>query len=69
MRCDPITYEILSHRLFAINAEAASTIKLVSGSPVATEANDMNTGLMNAAGDMVAAASRRLRPTTLEGIP
>jgi len=49
---DPITFEILRHRLWAINEEAATTIKLVSGSSVATEANDMNTSLMNAQGEV-----------------
>lgn len=47
-KLDPISFEILRHRLWAINEEAATTIKLVSGSSVATEANDMNTSLMNA---------------------
>ena len=49
---DPITFEILRHRLWAINEEAATTIKLVSGSSVATEANDMNASLMNARGEV-----------------
>ena len=51
-RLDPITFEILRHRLWAINAEAAETVKLVSGSSVATETHDMNTRLMNAEGDV-----------------
>ncbi len=29
-RLDPITFEILHHRLWAINTEAAETVKLVS---------------------------------------
>ncbi|MFQ5873718.1 MAG: hydantoinase B/oxoprolinase family protein, partial [Dehalococcoidia bacterium] len=48
---DPITFEILRHRLWAINDESATALRLVSGSPVANEAFDMNTALMNAAGD------------------
>jgi N-methylhydantoinase B len=53
-KLDPITFEILSSRLSAINDEAATTMRLVSGSPVANEAYDMNVGLMSAAGDCVA---------------
>lgn len=53
-RLDPVTFEILSSRLAAINDEAAMTMRLVSGSPVANEAYDMNVGLMNADGDCVA---------------
>lgn len=50
---DPITFEILRHRLWAINDEAATTIIRVSGSPIATEANDVNTALMAADGQVV----------------
>src|SRR4249920_3869415 len=53
-RLDPITFEILRSRLAAINDEAAATMRLVSGSPVANEAYDMNVGLMNAEGDCIA---------------
>jgi N-methylhydantoinase B len=51
---DPITFEILSSRLSAINDEAAMTMRLVSGSPVANEAYDMNVGLMSATGECIA---------------
>jgi N-methylhydantoinase B len=51
---DPVTFEILSSRLSAINDEAAMTMRLVSGSPVANEAYDMNVGLMDANGDCFA---------------
>ena len=50
---DPITFEVLRHRLWAINDEAGATIRRISGSPVATEAYDFNTGLLNAQGNMV----------------
>ncbi|MDP2663351.1 MAG: hydantoinase B/oxoprolinase family protein, partial [Dehalococcoidia bacterium] len=50
---DPITFEVLRHRLWAINDEAGSTIKRISGSPIATEAYDFNTGILNAQGDML----------------
>ncbi len=53
LRLDPKTFEILRHRLWYINDEGARTISRISGSPVATEVFDMNTGLMNADGDLV----------------
>jgi len=61
---DPITFQILRHRLIAINEEAATTMKMVSGSTVATEANDMNTAIMNAQGDVVAVARYSLAKAT-----
>ncbi len=48
---DPITLEIFRSRLAAINHEAAMTLRLVSGSPVANEAHDMNTALMTPEGE------------------
>ena len=53
LRLDPRTFEILRHRLWYINDEGALTISRVSGSPVATEVFDLNTGLMTADGDLV----------------
>src|SRR5437764_1924202 len=53
LRLDPRTFEIIRHRLWYINDEGALTISRVSGSPVATEVFDMNTGLMTAAGELV----------------
>ncbi|MDP2937608.1 MAG: hydantoinase B/oxoprolinase family protein [Dehalococcoidia bacterium] len=50
---DPITFEVLRHRLWAINDEAGATIRRISGSPVATEAYDFNTGLLTADGEML----------------
>ncbi|MEO5838444.1 MAG: hydantoinase B/oxoprolinase family protein [Acidimicrobiales bacterium] len=52
---DPATFEVLRHRLSAINDEAAVTIGRVSGSPIATEGNDFNSGLMTADGETVVA--------------
>ncbi|MDP2718915.1 MAG: hydantoinase B/oxoprolinase family protein [Dehalococcoidia bacterium] len=51
---DPITFEIWRHRLFAINDEAAATLRAVSGSAVANEAYDFNTGILNATGEVIA---------------
>jgi N-methylhydantoinase B len=53
LRLDPRTFEILRHRLWYINDEGALTISRVSGSPVATEVFDMNTGIMTAEGELV----------------
>jgi N-methylhydantoinase B len=53
LRLDPKTFEILRHRLWYINDEGARTISRLSGSPVATEVFDMNTGLMNKEGEIV----------------
>ena len=52
---DAATFEVLRHRLWAINDEAAVTIGRVSGSPIATEGNDFNSGLMTADGETVIA--------------
>ncbi len=66
---DPVTFEILRHRLWAINDEAAATLMLVSGSPVANEAFDFNTGIMDANGEVVAiGAYITLHAITLEQI-
>jgi N-methylhydantoinase B len=53
LRLDPRTFEIVRHRLWYINDEGALTISRVSGSPVATEVFDMNTGLLTRAGELV----------------
>jgi N-methylhydantoinase B len=50
---DPITYEVVRHKLQAIAEEQAITLKAVSGSPVVTEATDFNTGLYLADGSIV----------------
>src|SRR5271170_2724025 len=50
-RLDPITFEILRHRLWVIQGELGTTIKSMSGSPVASEAGDFNTCLMDADGN------------------
>jgi len=50
---DPITFEVVRHRLWAINNEATATLKFVSGSPVATEVFDFNTSILNARGEAI----------------
>jgi N-methylhydantoinase B len=42
---DPVTYEVVRHRLLAIVAQQSAVLKNVSGSPLVTEANDCNTGI------------------------
>ena len=54
MAVDPFTFEIIRHRLDSINDEAAITLRQVSGSPVAVEANDLNTAITTADGTVVA---------------
>jgi N-methylhydantoinase B len=50
---DAILFEVVRHRLWAINDEAATTIARISGSPVANESYDFNTALMDAEGNVV----------------
>ena len=52
---DPITFEVLKHRLWQINDEQSAAIKTISASPIVVEGNDFNTGLFTAAGDVVVA--------------
>lgn len=51
VRIDPVTFEILRHRLWVIQGELGTTIKAMSGSPIASEAGDFNTCLMDAEGN------------------
>jgi len=50
---DPITFEVIRHKLQAITEEQAITLKNVSGSPVVTEATDFNVGIYLADGSIV----------------
>lgn len=54
LRNDPITFEVLRHRLWQINDEQGQTIIRVSGSPVATEGNDFNVAITDAEGNLIA---------------
>ena len=51
---DPVTFEVIRHRLMAITDEQAATLAAISGSPLVTEANDFNVGLYDAEGSAVA---------------
>lgn len=48
---DPVTYEVLSTKLWNINEEHAETIKRASGSPVVAFHDDFNTCIMTEKGD------------------
>ncbi|MHB1629868.1 MAG: hydantoinase B/oxoprolinase family protein [Bacilli bacterium] len=48
---DPITYEIIRHKLWSINEEGSATMIHVSGSPV-VHATDYNFGIYTAEGEM-----------------
>ncbi len=50
---DPITFEVIRHKLMAITEEQRITFQSVSGSPVVTEASDYYTGLFLADGTIV----------------
>ncbi|CAB4865286.1 unannotated protein [freshwater metagenome] len=50
-RLDPITYEVIRNRLWAINDEQAQTAARKSGSQFIYEAFDFNAGLLDAQGD------------------
>ena len=56
LRVDPITFEIIRHRLWSINAEAGNTLERVSGSLIASEVHDMNASIMTARGDSLVIA-------------
>lgn len=51
-RNDPITFEVLRHRLWQINDEQGKTIIHVPGSPVASEGNDFNVALLTRQGEV-----------------
>ncbi|HEY5477463.1 MAG TPA: hydantoinase B/oxoprolinase family protein [Tepidiformaceae bacterium] len=48
---DPVTYEVIRHRLWSINDEACTTMVHASGSPV-VHASDFNFAMYTPAGDM-----------------
>lgn len=50
---DPVTLEVVAHKLWQINDEQGQALKKISGSPVATDANDFNVVLCDELGDIV----------------
>ncbi|BCI56007.1 5-oxoprolinase [Mycolicibacterium litorale] len=57
---DVVTYEVVRNRLTAIVAQQSAVLKNVSGSPLVTEANDCNTGVYLATGEVVAMGPHNL---------
>ena len=47
---DPISYEVIKNRLWAINDEQAMTAAKISGTPIIYESFDFNAGILDAAG-------------------
>jgi N-methylhydantoinase B len=52
---DPLTYEVIRHRLWSIADDMGETLKRMSGSLVVTQANDMASAILDERGDIVAA--------------
>ena len=50
-KLDPVTFEVLRHRLWMINDEQGRVAAQVSGSPAVYEAKDFNTSLLTPEGD------------------
>jgi N-methylhydantoinase B/oxoprolinase/acetone carboxylase alpha subunit len=57
---DPITFEVIKHRLWQINDEQGLAIKTISSSPVVVEGNDFNVGLFTADGQLCTAGAGSL---------
>ena len=52
---DPVTFEIIKHRLWQINDEQGIAIKTISASPIVVEGNDFNVGLFTRDAELVTA--------------
>jgi N-methylhydantoinase B len=50
---DPLTYEVVRHRLTAITEEMGDALKRMSGSVVVTDCNDFGTAIFDEGGDSV----------------
>lgn len=50
---DPLTYEVVRHRLVAITDDMGDAIKRMSGSVVVTDCNDFGAGIMDEGGETV----------------
>lgn len=50
---DPVTHEVLRHRLYTINEEHGQTLENVSGSPVAYYAQDFNPTILAEDGEVI----------------
>ncbi len=52
-KVDPVSFQVIHHRLTSITDEQAATLSAVSGSPLVNEATDYNTGIFRAHGEIV----------------
>ena len=68
MTLDPFTAEVIRHRLGSITIDGAVALQRVSGSPLATEAFDMNTSIMSAAGEVAFVGPYLLTGPTSQGM-
>jgi N-methylhydantoinase B len=50
---DPVTYEVLRHRLWSINIEHGEVLRSTSGSPLAVHNGDFNPTVLTATGEIV----------------
>ncbi len=50
---DPLTYEVVRHRLWSVTDEMGETLKRMSGSPIVTDANDFDFTLNDELGQAV----------------
>nr|WP_274636399.1 hydantoinase B/oxoprolinase family protein [Microbacterium bovistercoris] len=50
---DPLTYEVIRHRLTSITEEMGEALKKMSGSVVVTDCNDFDAAIMDEVGDVV----------------
>jgi N-methylhydantoinase B len=52
-KVDPVTFQVIHHRLTSITDEQAAILSAISGSPLVNEATDYNTGIFRAHGEIV----------------
>src|SRR5579875_1262551 len=52
-KIDPLTYEVIRQRLWAIIEEMGEALKRMSGSVVVTDCNDFDAAIMDEVGDVV----------------
>ena len=50
---DPLTYEVIRHRLAAITEDMGAALKRMSGSVVVTDCNDFSAAIMDETGDLI----------------